>query len=460
MGIGSVFPEINTLLAALAIALLVSLLSCLTLWWQHRSMKGPIHWVIALALISLGIILLVLRGTIPDFVSIVFANGFVLLGYCFFYTGFAGFFGKPPRLRLLFVIMAICWGPFFYLYQFPEFYFIRFIFTHIGIMAICLVASFTIFLQVRGKLIAHLNGFFFVVHGIMHGIFPVLAAYFVDNPGDNIATHQFIAGTYLWSIFATLVITTGIVHMVAERLGDRLQTNLTALEAAQKRDEAHIREQRNFYAMLSHELRTPLSTISTANKIIGLNQFETDNEIAEEIAQETSRIGRSMDQINQMIDNLIVDNFMAETSAVSLEVIELGNLLEDICRQHNTPLRTDSETPVFIKGALHLLPLLFNNLIDNAKKYTHSQEAVEVHLSKVEDGYIQVKITDDGPELPPDEQSKIFDKYYRMESNRHIQGSGLGLHLVKLVCDAHNAEISIDQQPPGKAFCVTFKEEL
>ena len=103
--------------------------------------------------------------------------------------------------------------------------------------------------------------------------------------------------------------------------------------------------------------------------------------------------------------------------------------------------------------------MLINNLLDNALKYTPRDKLIMVTLTS-KHKQVLLSVADQGPGIPKEEKSKIFEKFYRIgnESTRTAKGSGLGLFLCKKIAEDHNAEIKVtDNQPQGSTFTVEFK---
>ena len=93
---------------------------------------------------------------------------------------------------------------------------------------------------------------------------------------------------------------------------------------------------------------------------------------------------------------------------------------------------------------------VFENLISNAINYTNDEASIVVKAWRtgedlpVTEQKIHVSVKDNGIGIPPEEQSRIFDRFYRAKnSGINIKGTGLGLAIVKLICDRHNAEIKV-----------------
>ena len=106
-----------------------------------------------------------------------------------------------------------------------------------------------------------------------------------------------------------------------------------------------------------------------------------------------------------------------------------------------------------------IISLLFN-LLENANKYSPAFEPISVSL-KGSEHLILLEIADHGVGIPAEERKSIFEKFHRIgnEQTRSQKGTGLGLYIVKEICKAHKAEITIsDNSPRGSRFQITFSK--
>ena len=117
--------------------------------------------------------------------------------------------------------------------------------------------------------------------------------------------------------------------------------------------------------------------------------------------------------------------------------------------------KTSNPPPVL--GSRMQLGQLVDNLISNAVKYTPPNGKIRVTLH-VEQKQLILRVSDDGPGIPLEEQGRIFEKFYRASNvGRDIQGTGLGLAIVKTIVDNHRGRIWVDSKPgEGSVFTVVL----
>ena len=96
------------------------------------------------------------------------------------------------------------------------------------------------------------------------------------------------------------------------------------------------------------------------------------------------------------------------------------------------------------------------NLLDNALKYTPADSSIEIGAG-VDDGHVRLEVADRGPGLPPGDETRVFDKFYRSRLGGAGGGVGLGLTICRGIVEAHGGRISAENRPGGGAmFRVTL----
>ena len=160
---------------------------------------------------------------------------------------------------------------------------------------------------------------------------------------------------------------------------------------------------------------------------------------------------------------------MARVDTANIDVhLELSNL-EEIVREAVASMKTeieDRKLELICDGQLpaigadrRLLKLAFKQLFDNALKYSPSGTSVTIRLFEV-DGMITVEVTDHGSVIPVQEQSHIFERFYRSPSVRQqIPGSGLGLSIANTIMQAHHGGLNVRSSPGDTTFRMTLPTE-
>ena len=218
----------------------------------------------------------------------------------------------------------------------------------------------------------------------------------------------------------------------------------------------------------SHQLRTPLTVTKGNTEILLDESYGALNEEQKIILNQTHESNENMiTLVNQMLDTNKIEQgkFGFEFVEVNIEEI-LERALKDLsihAAEHKVETKyhpTNKEIPL-IKGDETRLYQVFQNLIDNAIKYSRPQLEnciVDVAIDVIDD-YIVITIKDSGIGIPKQEQDKIFSRFYRA-SNVHthfINGTGLGLHIVKTIVESMDGQISFDSvENQGTIFTIKF----
>jgi two-component system OmpR family sensor kinase len=232
---------------------------------------------------------------------------------------------------------------------------------------------------------------------------------------------------------------TGSFNRMLEQLQDAYQRLAAALES-----------QRRLVADASHELRTPLTTIR-GNAGLLAHGPELEPEVREaavrDIAGESERMSRLVDQLLTLA---------RADAGVRLESapLELDPLVGDVCRQATTVYQDRHWTAHLVRSAVagdeQRLRQLLWILLDNAAKYTASGGQIQVHLW-AEDGWARLAVADDGRGIPVEDEERVFERFYRVESSRSGRGAGLGLAIARWIVDQHGGRILARANAAGGA---------
>jgi two-component system phosphate regulon sensor histidine kinase PhoR len=221
---------------------------------------------------------------------------------------------------------------------------------------------------------------------------------------------------------------------------------------------------RDFVANVSHELRTPLTIINGYLETLVEGGLE-DRAMAEKalgvMLKHADRLGRLVD------DLLTISRTESRSVALETQRLDLHDLLRRVVEQFDGPIRRQAAA-VRITAAGHDLSLeadpvrleqVFLNLLENAIKHGNRPDlTVDLHAERAGPN-ILVRITDNGPGIPREDQEHIFERFYRVHKDRSREtgGTGLGLSIVKNVVQAHGGTVSVRSTPgEGSTFHVSL----
>jgi signal transduction histidine kinase len=245
--------------------------------------------------------------------------------------------------------------------------------------------------------------------------------------------------------FRNLAILIGVLALLAVSVG-LLVISMHSIQRA-------AREQLELVARISHELRTPLATITCAGENLADNLVETPED-AQQYGQLIRREGRRLTKT--LGDILLCCRLQARPDAVlNLRPTDVGAVVgvaladcQLIAGEHGVRIDTLVETKLpLVLADREALKMALKNLFTNAIKYGSGHPVRVSAKSRRAGGSVDVFVTveDDGPGIPADELPRIFEPFYRGRIARHleIEGSGIGLSIVRQVVRSHGGRIRV-----------------
>jgi len=220
---------------------------------------------------------------------------------------------------------------------------------------------------------------------------------------------------------------------------------------------------RDFVANISHELKTPVGALSLLAEAIeeAGKDSETIQKFAKRIGPETKRLTnviRDIIDLSQVqSDDPLATASPVEVDRVINDAIDAVQLLADL---HSVEIVQVKSPDVKIMGDEYQLVMAIRNLLSNAITFSPVNSRITVG-AKLKDGVVEITVSDQGIGISLENQSRIFERFYRVDParSRSTGGTGLGLAIVKHVCENHGGEVSVwSVQGQGSTFTMKFPE--
>ncbi|MHB9071918.1 MAG: sensor histidine kinase [Desulfobaccales bacterium] len=213
----------------------------------------------------------------------------------------------------------------------------------------------------------------------------------------------------------------------------------------------------------AHDLRTPMTRMRGIAELAlqAEDNPETCREALADCLEESERVLRMMDTL--------MDISEAETGTMTLkpEPLNLAELLDGVIELYRyvaedkqIALSSVYSSELYLTADRDRLRQALANLLDNAVKYTLEGGRVNIEAFD-RPGQVVIVIQDNGPGIPPEEISRIWDRLYRGDKSRSQRGLGLGLSLVKAIIAAHHGHVEVSSQPgDGSRFTIYLPKQL
>jgi heavy metal sensor kinase len=249
--------------------------------------------------------------------------------------------------------------------------------------------------------------------------------------------------------------------------GDEIQQLTRTLNQMFERLDASFRQMVRFTADASHELRTPLTVIRGNLELLLRWRPTTNGPLASPETKET--LGQTLEEterlskiVGQLLELAQIDSGEVRLEYETFDLAELAQTTAEqmslLADDKGVQLQTEATSPVIFDGDRHRIKQVLLNLIDNGIKYCPSGSEVRLRLSR-DSSNILIEVTDNGPGIPEESLTHLYDRFYRIDRarSRELGGTGLGLSICKSICEAHGGRIEATSQP-GKG--TTFRVRL
>lgn len=240
-----------------------------------------------------------------------------------------------------------------------------------------------------------------------------------------------------------------------KQLADTFDAMLDRLEHAFDRQQRLIHD-------TSHELRNPLAVMRT-NLDVTLSDPDAD---VEQYRHTTEVVQRSTERMSKLVDDLLA--YARHEAANRVEAsLDMALLIQGLVEEFRGPaeranleIRVETQGPLLVLGHARSLEQALANLLANAVRFAPDATSIDIQAGQQGD-LVWVTIGDQGPGIPDEERTRVFQRYVRLgdgeEGRPHLaggQGSGIGLAIVREIVQAHRGDVSVVDSTVGARFAL------
>jgi signal transduction histidine kinase len=260
-----------------------------------------------------------------------------------------------------------------------------------------------------------------------------------------------IGGTNLTSdqSFSVAIMVGGIVALVLVLVGSVL------LFIWGQRQASYIQQQRSFVSSVTHELRSPLASMHLANETL-LKRVLPEETKKRLLKMTLLDIDRLTKLVNQILISSRLDRGLAmfqddiKIIKINDRISEVIKSLEHMDGQIQSRVKIDCEQDLSFRFSDNAFNLIIGNIVENAIKYSPLQSPIRIHVQP-DGGLIRFSVEDRGIGISKSDRRKVFKMFYRSKfsASRAIQGTGLGLFIVKTSLEQLGGKIEVESEGPG-----------
>ncbi|MCP4022882.1 MAG: HAMP domain-containing protein [Desulfobacteraceae bacterium] len=211
---------------------------------------------------------------------------------------------------------------------------------------------------------------------------------------------------------------------------------------------------------IAHDLKSPITRIRGFAEITLVHKQDM-NEYRSMAASTIEEADRLLDMINSM---LVISRADSGASDFIFEQVNLSSMIADACElflplaeDNGIAFKFDVAQDIVVHGDRRMLQRAFSNLVDNAIKFTPEGGQILIRLDVEADGYVHIRVEDNGMGIEEMDLDKIFERFYRADPSRTRTGSGLGLSLAKTIVKEHSGQIKVtSSKGNGSVFLITL----
>ena len=225
-------------------------------------------------------------------------------------------------------------------------------------------------------------------------------------------------------------------------------------------------KQRQFAADASHELRTPLSVVMASAELLENDPSITSPFLKQVIADVHDEVKKMTKLVSDLLVVARSDNQALKLKIVRKDLVAVAEqtlrLMQPLADKKKIVLQSTGPKTLPVRADEQKLKQLMLILVDNAVKYTPAGGSVTVLLSEPVEGWARFAVQDTGIGIAPEDQDRIFDRFYRVDKarSREMGGNGLGLAIAQDIVNLPGGKIRVQSEPgKGTMFTVDLREK-
>jgi signal transduction histidine kinase len=266
---------------------------------------------------------------------------------------------------------------------------------------------------------------------------------------------------YLFIALALFTLTAFAAVFIATTLSQQLRNTQRLLEESNRQLLEKDKIKDEYVQRVTHDIKGGLSVVLSSLAIVDRQILgpvtEKNAEFVKKALSRTRAMSGFVSDLLALTRMRLANQFVTQKVNVSEIIYSVVQANETFAESKKTELKADlPEEDVFINAVKVSMEEAIGNLVQNAIKYSPEGSRVEVSSRRVSDKVI-IDVSDNGCGIPEKDIPHIFEEFYRAGNSRGIEGTGLGLSLVKAIVDRHKGSIAVTSNPgKGTVFSVSF----
>lgn len=252
------------------------------------------------------------------------------------------------------------------------------------------------------------------------------------------------------------------MYQAKDELEKKIKERTNELVKSLREIEVISKTKSDFISSVSHELRTPLTSVKGFSSLLIAEKFgQLPPEAKKRLEKIDSNVNKLVDMVNILLDISRIESGKTEVKIAPGDIIklinEVGDLLSPQMQAKNISFKIEAPGILNVYMDKNLIERVFINLINNSLKFTPQNGKIIVQCA-IKENKALISVADTGCGIPKDDLEKVFQEFYRTRVTEGIQGTGLGLSLVKKIIDTHKEKIWVTSElEKGTTFYFTLR---